>query len=117
MPKTRHADPELLTSFAAPKALRVVAKKFKVSTGAIRVINAIIFRDSAGISTSVSQLQAAKTATKPLLRANIAQLIGAGLLERPRNRGPWLRLTLNGRSVGWTFTRQLREVTHALRRA
>ncbi|MDO7852960.1 hypothetical protein [Hymenobacter convexus] len=115
MPKETPADYELLISFAAPKALRQTAAKFNVSTGAIRVANAIIYRESCGVFTSSGQLQTAKTASKTLLRANIAELIKAGLVVR--TRGPWLRLTLTGLGVGHTFARQLREVTQALRRA
>jgi hypothetical protein len=101
-------DNALLVSFAAPKALRTVAKKFKVSTGAIRVLNAILFRKSTGKSTSSAHLQASKTSARTLLRANIAELVTAGLLERQTGRGPWLRLTLQALGAESEFQRELR---------
>ena len=106
----------LLVSFAAPKAVRTVARKFGVSTGAIQLLNAVIYRDELKKSTNSAQLQAPKTAAKTLVRANIAELVSAGLVERQRGRGPWLRLTLNGISAGFLFQRELRGIILPMQR-
>ena len=109
-------DYALLVSFAAPKATRTVAKKYQVPTGAIRVLNAIIYRDTLGKSTSSAQIQVPKAATATRTRANIAALCSAGLVQRQRGRGPWLRLTTTGISAGFLFQRELRGIILPMQR-
>lgn len=108
-------DYALAVSFAEPLARKATAKANKLPPGAIRVLNGVAFRHTQGENTRPRHLYAQKIGPASAVRAFVAQLIKAGLLQRSTGRS-WvtLRMTLAGLGVVSQFQRHLREAVKNL---
>ena len=102
-------DYALFVSFAEARARKLVAKENNLPSGAIRVLNGIAFRHSQKKNTHSKDIYAEKLASPTLLRAYLAKLVDAGMVQRIKFAGrSHLSITLTGLGLVSQFQRELR---------
>jgi len=99
----------LLFSLSEPRARRLTAKKYGLSSGCIPLLAGLVFRAEQRLSTRPRDLYLAEVVNEKLARLYLRELIGAGFAQISPYRGcRYLRPTLTGLGVAAYYAREMR---------
>ena len=99
----------LLASLSEPRARRLTAKKYGLSSGCLPLLAGLVFRQNQRLSTRPRDLYRAEIVNEKLARVYLRELIGTGLAELSAYRGcRYLRPTLTGLGVTAYYAREMR---------
>ena len=99
----------LLASLTEPRARRLTAKKYGLSSGCLPLLAGLVFRHNQRLATRPRDLYRAEIVNEKLARAYLRELIRAGLVQLNSYRGcRYLSSTVNGLGVAMCYAREMR---------